>query len=236
MTRKKEIRVGCCGFALSHSNYYLTFPVIEIEQTFYKLPKPETARKWRLEAPDDFEFSLKAFQAITHRGDSPTYRRSRLSEADRSACGDFADNRVVRESWKKTLAIARELRANFVIFQSPARFKPTEENIRNIRRFMNWAQRDGIIFGWESRGKWPPCLIRSLCEELSLIDVVDPFLRRSEFGHLNYFRLHGIGSYSYRFKKPDLERLLSFCNRPLNYCMFNNRTMAEDARRFMRMI
>jgi uncharacterized protein YecE (DUF72 family) len=42
------------------------FPSIEINGTFYSLQKPKSFLKWREETPEDFVFSVKATQFITH--------------------------------------------------------------------------------------------------------------------------------------------------------------------------
>jgi len=56
--------------------YFGRFGLVEVQQTFYKMPKLETAARWRQQAPSDFEFTLKAWQLITHPSVSPTYRRA----------------------------------------------------------------------------------------------------------------------------------------------------------------
>jgi len=58
-----RIKAGCCGFAVKGGAkaYYNLFKVIELQSTFYKLPKIQTARKWKEEAPQDFEFVVKAW-------------------------------------------------------------------------------------------------------------------------------------------------------------------------------
>ncbi len=73
-----EVHVGCCGFPKAKNEYYRQFKTIELQFTFYRLPKLETVRKWREEAPEDFIFTMKAFQGITHTYFTPTYRRSNL--------------------------------------------------------------------------------------------------------------------------------------------------------------
>ena len=40
---------------------------VEIDSTFYRLPKAETLEAWRLATPEDFRFTIKAAQQITHR-------------------------------------------------------------------------------------------------------------------------------------------------------------------------
>jgi len=73
-----RVRVGCCGFPVSRKRYYESFRVVEVQQTFYKLPSRETLERWRREAPPDFEFTVKAWQVVTHPPSSPTWRKAGL--------------------------------------------------------------------------------------------------------------------------------------------------------------
>ncbi len=232
-----DIRVGTCGFRLRQRAYYESFGVIELQKPFYQPPQRTTAERWREEAPEGFEFTLKAFQAITHPPNSPTFRRSKLTAAQRAGCGFFADTETVREAWWMTLEIARAVDATFVVFQCPAAFKPTEEHIANLRSFFGWADRGGMKVGWEPRGKaWTDALVRDLCRELSLTHVVDPFERKAVYGTPRYYRMHGIGGYRYKYTDDDLERLHGWCGRGTTYCMFNNDAMNDDARRFLQLV
>jgi len=77
MDTKADIEVGCCGFVVSQKKYFQLFKLIEIQKTFYQLPQLKTAEKWRKLAPQGFEFTMKAWQLITHEPRSPTYRRLR---------------------------------------------------------------------------------------------------------------------------------------------------------------
>ena len=56
------------GFYAKHFNS------CEINATFYKMPNVETLEKWAHEVPDNFVFTLKATQRITHQ--------KRLKEVD----------------------------------------------------------------------------------------------------------------------------------------------------------
>jgi uncharacterized protein YecE (DUF72 family) len=229
------LKVGCCGFAGSQKDYFRKFRVVEIQQTFYEPPRVETAGKWRAAAPADFEFTLKAWQLITHTADSPTYRRLRteLSEADLIECGHFQDTGVVRFAWQRTLEVARALQARRVLFQCPARFTPTPENVRRLRRFFENLDRSGLDCVWEPRGPWPPDLVRSLCEELHLTHAVDPFRQPCLAGAVPYYRLHGGTGYSHRFTDEELDELKRRVGPGPAHVFFNNVTMKEDALRFL---
>jgi len=46
--------------------YAARLPTVEINNTFYRLPKPEVLESWFEQTPDDFQFAIKASRRITH--------------------------------------------------------------------------------------------------------------------------------------------------------------------------
>lgn len=46
--------------------YSSKFPAVEINNTFYQLPKEKTLLDWASKVPPDFKFAIKASQRITH--------------------------------------------------------------------------------------------------------------------------------------------------------------------------
>ena len=231
-------RVGTCGFAESHARTFRDFDLVEIQQTFYQPPRPQTARNWREQAPGDFLFTLKAWQLITHEARSPTYRRLRepLSPRQLQQAGSFRWNAVTRMAWERTLEIALALQAKVVLFQLPCSFLPSAENLDRLRRFFTEVPREGFRFAFEPRGDaWTDELLRPLLRELRLIHAVDPFLRRTLGRGLRYSRLHGRPAYHYHYGYSDAE--LTELHHKLshawpNWVLFNNDRMVEDARRF----
>jgi uncharacterized protein YecE (DUF72 family) len=228
-----DIQVGCCGFPKARKEYYKVFGVVEVQQTFYQPPALKTAQKWREEAPANFEFTLKAWQLITHEPKSPTYRRLKLHwPADKLArCGSFKATEEVAWAWEETREIANALHAKYVVFQCPASFHPSAENKRNLDTFFRKVKRKNFRFIWEPRGAWKSGEIYDLCRELDLIHGVDPFKADPQWGRVRYFRLHGITGYRYRFSVEDLKRLREKC-RGMTYCFFNNVNMWADASAF----
>jgi uncharacterized protein YecE (DUF72 family) len=234
-TNKMRVKTGCCGFRMAQREYVQTFPVVEVQQTFYQPPQICTLEKWRADAPPDFEFTLKAWQLITHESRSPTYRRLKreLSEEEREECGSFRRTAIVREAWEVTRACAVALKARLVLFQCPASFTPSSQHIADMRRFFTSIERDGLRFLWEPRGGWPDEIVRELCAELELAHVVDPFAARTLTPQLCYFRLHGRKGFRYVYEDDELEELLRMLPRePTSYVLFNNVRMAQDAARF----
>jgi uncharacterized protein YecE (DUF72 family) len=230
-----RVKTGCCGFRMAQREYVQTFPVVEVQQTFYQPPHINTLEKWRADAPPDFEFTLKAWQLITHESRSPTYRRLKkeLSEDDRAECGSFRQTAIVRQAWEVTRACASALKARLVLFQCPASFTPTSQHVKDLRRFFTSIERDGLQLLWEPRGVWPDDTVRELCAELQLAHVVDPFAARTLTPQLCYFRLHGRKGFRYVYEDDELEELLSMLPRgATSYVLFNNVRMAQDAARF----
>jgi len=243
-----KLKVGCCGFAVSHKEYFREFGIVELQSAFYQLPRLKTAARWREEAPSNFEFAVKAWQAITHPISSPTWRKVKALPPVRyrTKYGLLQPTRQNFEARNGTLAVCRVLRATVCVVQCPPRFSFTNRNVHNLKEFFANIDRDGLVIVWEPRGDWihRPQEIRSACKRLELVHCVD-LLRRdpAHIAELGYIRLHGLGSkeynYSYRYSDLDLsellKRLTSLSGRELEcaYVMFNNIAMFQDARRFL---
>ena len=79
--RRRQIRVGCSGWNYKHWRelfypkglparrwfefYAEHFDTVEINNSFYRLPSPETFDKWREQAPPGFCYAMKANRYIT---------------------------------------------------------------------------------------------------------------------------------------------------------------------------
>ena len=233
--RSPNIRVGCCGFPVRKAIYYRSLSVVEVQRTFYQLPELSTARRWKEEAPSDFEFTLKAWQLITHEPSSPTYRRLQMDipEDKKKYYGFFKATEEVEAAWLKTAEFARVLGAKKIVFQCPASFRPTDEHHRNLRQFFKRTSRGSFAFVWEPRGHWPREEVERLCVEFDLLTCVDPFKWVPAPGCLPYLRLHGRTGYRYKYSDEDMRGLVaSLEGFPQVYVMFNNISMYDDALRF----
>ena len=236
--------VGCCGWTQAQTKYFGAFDTIELQTTFYQPPASAVAARWKAAAPPGFRFCMKAWQLITHTPASPTYRRlkSGISPSEKSLYGRFLPTEQVSLAWERTREIADLVDARVIIFQCPASFVPTPENIANLNRFFQGIERADRLLAWEPRGDdWSTALIRDLCAANNLIHCVDPFSRKAAYGRSLYWRLHGRGGYRYRYTEDDLTelvtRLREFSQLPgPNYVMFNNLSSREDALRFKALI
>ncbi|MEM0090572.1 MAG: DUF72 domain-containing protein [Nitrososphaerota archaeon] len=249
---KPSVFVGCCGWAIKGGKqaYYNRLKTIELQETFYKLPKLDTVRKWKESAPKDFIFNMKAWQVVTHPSSSATWRKAgiKVPEGVKENYGNLKPTKENFEAWNKTVEVAKVIEAAVVVVQTPPSFGYTEKNFENVDKFFSKIQREGFEIGWEPRGSWreKPDAVKELCERHSLIHITDIFRWRPVRKHkLFYTRLHGIGSgevnYSYKYTDDDLAKLRQMVadeseGRDACYVLFNNISMADDALRFKQLL
>jgi uncharacterized protein YecE (DUF72 family) len=123
-----KVRIGTSGFYYEHwldkfypsdlnkkdwfDHYQKFFDTVELNNTFYHLPKPATVKNWNDEAKKDFVFSVKASRYITHI--------------------KLLKDPV--EPLKKFFTAMKPLEAKTgpVLFQLPGRFKKDIERLRNF--------------------------------------------------------------------------------------------------------
>ncbi len=236
------IKIGNCGWSYLNARRYFgndwnnkflsklqayagLFDLVEINSTFYKIPKTKTAERWREEVDEinpGFEFTVKAPQIITHR--------------DR-----FSSNKSF-EAFEQIKEICKTLKAKILVFQSPASFKPNNENIKAVNKFFNKIDREGLIFVWEVRWErdWKKDIVTKVFSALDLNQCVDPLRQDCFFcKNLLYYRLHGFGRpmYNYTFTDDELEKIKdkSMSKKPV-YVLFNNVSCYEDALRFKKIL
>ena len=236
---KQRIMIGNCGWSYLNpleffdedwkskfksklQAYAKIFDSVEVNSTFYRLPRVSTAERWREEASEanpEFEFTVKVSQVVTH--------------LDR-----FSSEKSIR-AFEKTKEIAKALNARVLVFQSPASFKPSSENLERVRRFFQRIDREGFILVWEVRWEkdWSEEIVKEVFSEIQVNQCVDPLRQKCFFSkEILYYRLHGFGKpsmYNYRFSDDELRTLAEKCKSSKKvYVMFNNASCYEDSKRF----
>ena len=226
------MKVGCAGWSSFNAKemfgnawkerfgsklraYAQFFPVVEVNSTFYRLPRVKTALRWREEVGEEFEFLMKVNRTITHE------KR-------------FKD---VEEEVRENLVVARARGASVLLFQTPKSFKESEENRRNVERVFESVE--GFEMAWEVRGEWKEETLRDVFST-GVIHAVDPF-RERPLTEVSYFRLHGSPPgermYYYKYTREDLVKIRGWAEEyNAEYVIFNNVWMCEDALEFRRMI
>ena len=157
--------------------------------------------------------------------------------------GFFRDSAAVEQGWRRSLECAKILDATAMLFQCPASFTPDETNVSRMRGFFERIERPAARLLWEPRGPaWVKkrALALSLCRDLDLVHVVDPFVTEPEPGQCVYWRLHGIGDPRHSYSDDELQQLVELLGHAASpsppYVMFNNLPRVGDAKRFVRLV
>lgn len=220
------LKIGCCGFPIAKEKYYKEFNLVEINSTFYKIPSIKIAQKWRNEVPENFEYTLKAYQGITH-----TYRMEAKKE-----CIDYLN---------KMIELCNILKSKILLFQTPKSFTP--EYLNKAEKFFSKIKHNKIKIVWETRGeKWLEVYdkLSKILEKYSITHVVDPFINKPCYiNEIAYYRLHGLSKKIYYYKFSDND-LLNLKEKIFNYSkgakeihvLFNNINMYEDSLRFKELL
>jgi uncharacterized protein YecE (DUF72 family) len=219
------IKVGCCGFPTSMKRYFENYKLVELNSTFYEYPRLETVEGWREKAPENFEFTVKAHQDISHKS------KMKLDEA-------------CLKAFERIKQICITLKAEILLIQTPGSFRP--DKLGDAEKFFKAVDREGLVLVWETRGaEWEKKGIHERLSRvlggLDVVHVTDPFKAMPAYtSQIAYFRLHGLGRelYYYQYSDEELRKLKKLV-KPFEeegktvYVFFNNLSMFEDGLRFM---
>lgn len=98
------------------SYYASRLSAVELNNTFYRLPQPSMVESWKTQVPDDFRFSVKASQRITHF--------KRLKDAEE-------ETRYLLETVGQL-----EDRLGVVLFQLPPNMKKDTERLESFLKHL----------------------------------------------------------------------------------------------------
>jgi len=205
--------------------YFKNFSLVELNSTFYQYPRMETVEGWREKAPENFEFTVKAHQDISHKA------KIKVEEASLQA-------------FERMKQICKALNSKIMLIQTPGSFR--QDRLGEAEKFFREVNREGLVLVWETRGPaWETNeaykRLGQVLEKLDVTHVTDPFRVMPAYtGEIAYFRLHGLGKqmYYYQYSDAELQRLKELVTLYKKggkrvYVLFNNLSMFEDAKRFM---
>ena len=191
------------------------FPTVEINNTFYMLPKPETFSTWRQRAPDDFIYVVKASRYLTH------IRRLRDCREPLS------------RFWTNTRRLGKKLGP--VLFQLPPNFEADLERLEAFLRLLPKTMRPAFEFrhpSWETKEVYD-ALDRRGCS-LVIADRAGQSTAQVVTGGWTYVRFHwGRKTEDPGYSKRDLTKyadLLAGMDAEEAWVFFNNDPMGAAIR------
>ncbi len=199
------------------------FPTVEINNTFYMLPKPETFASWRERSAEDFVFVVKASRYLTHI--------RRLREA----------KEPLSRFWSNTRRLGRKLGP--VLFQLPPNLKADVELLESFLKLLPRSMRAAFGFRHDS---WDVSEVRDALERrgcaLVIPDRPGDSPRDVVTGGWTYVRFHQGRKAAPGYPKAKLARYADALARmPAEeaWIFFNNDPTGaaiRDARTFTRLL
>jgi uncharacterized protein YecE (DUF72 family) len=205
--RPAPVRIGCSGWVYPHwrglfypeklavkrwfAFYASEFDTVEINNSFYRLPKAETFDAWREQAPPGFCYAVKANRFLT--------QAKKLNECE--------------EPLERMMAPFRHLGPTLgpVLYQLPPRFKV---NLERLESFLRIVPRDVTNVFEFREPSWYCDAVFALLERhgasFCAHDMPGSASPRVAVGPAAYLRFHG-GLSKYYGRYPD-ERLLDWAD------------------------
>ncbi|MEB3827409.1 DUF72 domain-containing protein [Phormidium sp. CCY1219] len=141
-SKSNRIHIGTSGWHYAHwrsafypediakrdwLNFYADrLPTVEINNSFYKLPSPETLREWRDTVPKEFVFAVKGSRYITHQK-------------------NLKDPEQTLEKFMDRVQVIEE-KLGVILFQLPPHWHYNGERLRNFIERLPQQYRYGFEF------------------------------------------------------------------------------------------
>ena len=162
--RALEVLVGTGGWDYFDTTeedrlraYARHFRFVEVNSTFYHIPRLKTVRSWRRRVPRDFVFSVKCNRVATHEyGLRPVEETFRALE------------------WMSM--VCRLLRSEMLVLQTPTSLKVDEDKIHEVSTILKNTNLERIQVFWEAGTHWNAGTLHKMEREMideGIIPVVD---------------------------------------------------------------
>jgi uncharacterized protein YecE (DUF72 family) len=221
----KPVRVGCSGWSYADwrgvlyppqlpsarwlQRYAEQFDTVEVNATFYRLPKPETVAGWVEQTPERFVFAVKASRYLTHM--------RRLNDLGRG----------LRRFWEPLTPLREAGKLGPVLWQFPESFRRDDERLKRALgqlpaarhcfefRHPSWFTKE--IFDLLSEHRASVVIGHDARRELPRPSVSDPVYLRFHYGARGRD-----GNYSRRELEQWRRRIAAWRSRHEVYAYFNN--------------
>ena len=125
--------------------YATQFPLVEVDSSYYGMPKPENSALWVARTPEHFVFDVKSFSLFTNHPTRPMALpkdiRDELPEKVRNSTTFYIEqmpDELLDESWERFRAALQPLRGagklGAAFFQFPPWFVPSSRSLAYIEQ------------------------------------------------------------------------------------------------------
>lgn len=196
MSSSTSYLIGTGGWAYFPTNnesklkaYSKAFNFVEVNYTFYEYPETRKVERWRRTVPNEFTFSVRCHQDLTHR-----IKLRPTSQAN------YILNRM--------LTYCKTLEAPFLVLATPSSFEFTSRAINDARELMTSAKPDNVRLVWENRSPLTD-EAKSMMQDLNIVQSTDLSVQEPIFpSDVVYTRLFGKGKHNiYQFSDEELQQI-----------------------------
>ncbi|MCG9970952.1 DUF72 domain-containing protein [Christiangramia crocea] len=190
-------------------HYMSVFNTVEVNATFYRLPKDSTLEKWKRSAyRKDFNFTLKGSRYVTHM--------KKLNEPE-DGIRKFEDAAEVMKT-----------KLGCILWQLPPSLHRDDEKLRSLCKLLKGSNKNVIEFRHES---WFTNEVYDILNQykISFCSISTPKFPEEMIvtGKVAYLRMHGKGRkwYDYNYSLNELKswkRKIASCGAEEVYVYFNN--------------
>lgn len=201
--------------------YSRAFNFVEVNSTFYKMPRLKEVESWRKRVPADFEFTVRCHRDLTHK--------TKLEPLDESY-------KILSEM----MVICKILNSDILHLQTPLTLKLTDSKVQSVRNFFQSINLKGLRIAWEVRqanAQPLPANLAKLMQDFNIVHCVDLSKQDQAYqSDILYTRLFGKGRHNiYQFTDEELEEIDEKATR-IQYrkviVSFHGLRMYKDAARF----
>jgi len=183
----KRVKIGTGGWAylpLGEEDrlrvYAELFDYVEVNTTFYHMPRLGMVRSWRRRVPSGFTFSVKCNRRATHElGLTPSEETFRVLERMR--------------------LVLRLLRSDMLVLQTPPSLYVDERKVQEVAAILPSAGLGGTQVFWEDRSPKSLGRVKAVREAMlreGIVPVVDLTEEPPVTGsHVTYSRMFGAAAY-----------------------------------------
>lgn len=169
--------------------YSEVFNFVEVNSTFYEYPETRTVEHWRRTVPNDFTFTVRCHQDLTHR----------------------IGLRPVDEAYavfSQMIGYCRILNAPFLHLETPASYVFDEEKVKQAADFFSSVDLKEVRLAWEIRSPITEKVV-NLMRDFGIAHSIDLSWEEPAYrSDVVYARLFGKGRHNvYQFTDEELEEI-----------------------------
>jgi uncharacterized protein YecE (DUF72 family) len=197
--------------------YSEVFNFVEVNYTFYHYPNPRLVEGWRKTVPNDFTFSVRCHQDLTHKiGLKPTNEAYQV--------------------FGQMVTYCRLLDSPFLVLETPASYILDNKSLSEARDFFASVSLKGIRLVWEIRAPPTPQAVY-LMADFNIIHCVDISIFKSpDWSDIGYTRLFGKGTHNiWQFTDEELREIdqnIQESKAKMVALSYHGARMIKDASRF----